>query len=95
MRKILWNAVIQAQHPVAPLLVTGDLFFTANLEEIVMGKPEKAHLLSRDREYVKYMQLLKRAEADGRLDGKYPCRLCGMKYHTKQQADVCCKIPVV
>jgi hypothetical protein len=60
-----------------------------------MGKLEKAETLSRDREYVKYMQLLRRAGADGRLDGKYPCRLCGMKYHTKQQADVCCKIPVV
>jgi hypothetical protein len=28
------------------------------------------------------------------LDGKYPCKLCGMKYHTKQQADECCKHPV-
>ncbi len=59
-----------------------------------MGKPEKANLLSRDREYVRYLQLLRRAEADGRLDGKYPCKLCGMKYHTKQQADECCKHPV-
>jgi hypothetical protein len=32
---------------------------------------------------------------DGRMDGKYPCKLCGMKYHTKQQAADCCKIPVV
>ena len=59
-----------------------------------MGKPEKVDLLAKDREYVKYFQLLKRAGADGRLDGKYPCKLCGMKFHTKQQADDCCKIPV-
>jgi hypothetical protein len=63
-------------------------------EESDMGKPEKANLLARDREYVKYLQLLKRAELDGRLDGKYPCKLCGMKYHTKQQAGECCKNPV-
>jgi hypothetical protein len=59
-----------------------------------MGKPEKAALLSRDKEYVRYLQLLKRAEADGRLDGKYQCKLCGMKYHTQQQASDCCKNPV-
>lgn len=94
MPKILWNAVIQAQHPVAPLLVTGDRFFDASHEERDMGKPEKASLLSRDKEYVRYMQLLRRAEADGRLDGKYPCKLCGMKYHTKQKAADCCKNPV-
>jgi len=59
-----------------------------------MGKPDKAALLRRDKEYVKYMQLLDKAEADGRLDGKFACKLCGMKFHTQELADVCCKIPV-
>jgi hypothetical protein len=87
--------LIQAQHPVAPQLVFYDRGLPPALEEKNMGKPEKADLLYRDKEYVKYYQLLRRAVADGRMDGKYPCKLCGMKYHTKQQAADCCKIPVV
>jgi hypothetical protein len=59
-----------------------------------MGKPDKAALLRRDKEYVKYMQLLDKAEADGRLDGNFACKLCGMKFHTQEHADACCKIPV-
>ena len=59
-----------------------------------MGKPDKANLLRRSKEYVRYVQLLRRAELDGRLDGQYPCKLCGMNYHTTEQAEECCKIPV-
>ncbi len=59
-----------------------------------MGKPEKMDVLAKDREYVKYHQLLRRAGAEGRLGGKYTCKLCGMNFHTQQQADDCCKIPV-
>jgi len=58
-----------------------------------MGKPEtKAGVLARETEYyVKYEHLLKRAVSEGRLGGKYPCKLCGMMYYTKQKADDCCK----
>ncbi|UCG52501.1 MAG: hypothetical protein JSW58_02825 [Candidatus Latescibacterota bacterium] len=59
-----------------------------------MGKPDKASLLRKDKEYIKFMQLLRRAETDGRLDGKYTCKLCGMKFHTEEQADECCKIAI-
>jgi len=59
-----------------------------------MGKPDKAALLRKDKEYVKFMQLLDRAESEGRLDGKFTCKLCGMKFHTPEQAVDCCKIPV-
>ncbi len=59
-----------------------------------MGKPDKAALLRKDKEYVKFMQLLDKAEAEGRLDGRYACKLCGMKFHTQERADECCKIPV-
>ena len=59
--------------------------------EAVMGKQEKAGLLVRDKEYVKYVQLLRRAEEEGRLDGKHACSLCGMKYQTRKEAEECCK----
>jgi hypothetical protein len=59
-----------------------------------MGKPEKVDSFTRDREYVKYHQLLRRAGAEGRLGGKYACKLCGMAFHTQQQADECCKIRI-
>jgi rubrerythrin len=59
-----------------------------------MGKPEKVDSFTRDREYVKYHQLLRRAGAEGRLGGKYTCKLCGMAFHTQQQADECCKIRI-
>ena len=59
-----------------------------------MGKPDKAGLLTKDKEFVKFVQLLRRAEMDGRLDGKYACKLCGMKYHTVEHADACCKTPI-
>jgi len=48
-----------------------------------MGKPEKADLVCTGTKVRQYYQLLRRAVADGRLDGKYPCKLCGMKYPTR------------
>jgi hypothetical protein len=55
-----------------------------------MEKREKNGLLLRDKEYVKYVQLLKKAEKDGRLDG-YPCPLCGCKYMDNEEAEECCR----
>ena len=56
-----------------------------------MEKREKAGLLMKDKEFVKFVQLLKKAEKDGRLDG-YPCPLCGSKYSTHADAADCCKV---
>jgi uncharacterized OB-fold protein len=55
-----------------------------------MEKREKGGVLMKDKEYVKYVQLLKKAERDGRLDG-YPCPLCGSKYHVREEAEDCCR----
>ena len=60
-----------------------------------MAKQEKAGVLKKDREYVKFVQLLKRAEKDGRLDGTFVCKLCGMKFVTVEEARSCCKVTVV
>jgi len=59
-----------------------------------MAKQEKAGVLRRDKEYVKFVQLLRRAEKDGRLDGTFVCGLCGMKFMTADDADACCKVTV-
>jgi hypothetical protein len=59
-----------------------------------MEKQEKSGLLVRDKEYVKYVQLLKKAEKEGRLDGGFECGLCGMKYESRDGADNCCRITV-
>ena len=60
-----------------------------------MAKQEdKEGILRRDKEYVKFVQLLKKAENDGRLDGTYNCTLCGMKFQTREEAAECCKVTV-
>lgn len=51
-------------------------------------------LLRREKEYVKFAQLLKRAQREGRLDGTHECRLCGMKFHTVEEAAECCRVRV-
>lgn len=56
-----------------------------------MEKRDKNGVLMKDKEYVKYVQLLRKAERDGRLDG-YPCPLCGSRYVTKQDAEACCRV---
>lgn len=47
-------------------------------------------VLVRDPNYVKYERLLSQAEAEGRIDGRYSCLLCGMRYRDKSAAEVCC-----
>ena len=49
-------------------------------------------ILQKDKNYVKYHRLLAKAEAEGRLDGKHVCPVCGMRYLTEQEADDCCRI---
>jgi hypothetical protein len=64
-----------------------------NMRSVVMAKQEKG-LLRKDKEYVKFVQLLKRAEKDGRLDGGFTCKLCGMKFSAADEAATCCKVTV-
>jgi hypothetical protein len=55
-----------------------------------MEKREKGGVLLKDKEYVKYVQLLRKAEREGRLDG-YPCPLCGSRYIAREDAEDCCR----
>lgn len=59
-----------------------------------MEKQEKGGVLLKEKEYVRFDQLLRRAEREGRLDGTYNCTLCGMKYQTEEEAKSCCRTSV-
>lgn len=59
-----------------------------------MSKRDKDGILRKEKEYVKFVQLLRRAERDGRLDGPYTCKLCGMRFPSPQEADGCCRVTV-
>jgi hypothetical protein len=48
--------------------------------------------LVKEKPYVKYDQLIARAEVEGRINGRYRCLVCGMKYHLKEEAEDCCRI---
>ena len=58
-----------------------------------MEKQEGGVLL-RDKEYVKFGQLLKKAEREGRVDGDHDCSLCGMKFNTREDAENCCRVTI-
>lgn len=34
--------------------------------------------------------LLRKAEEDGRVGGKYQCLICGMSFHQKSESKACC-----
>jgi hypothetical protein len=53
-------------------------------------KVKDDEILVRDANYVKYERLLVKAEAEGRLDGRFRCLVCGMRYREKDEADACC-----
>lgn len=57
-----------------------------------MERQERTDLLVKDKEYVKYVQLLRKAEKEGRLDGGWVCGLCGMKYGERDDAADCCRV---
>lgn len=48
--------------------------------------------LDSETKYVKYHRLLAKAEKEGRIDGKYRCPVCGMRYQVLDEADACCKM---
>ena len=53
---------------------------------------EEDGTLVREKPFVKYEQLIQRAEEEGRISGRYRCLVCGMRFHEKDEADDCCSI---
>jgi hypothetical protein len=59
-----------------------------------MDNQDQIGVLMKEKEYVKYVQLLRKAEKEGRVAGAHSCVLCGMRYAAKEDADQCCRISV-
>ena len=47
-------------------------------------------VLGTDENYVKFSRLLAKATAEGRVDGKFRCPTCGMRYKNDAEAANCC-----
>lgn len=45
-----------------------------------------------ERNYVKFNKLLAKAQSEGRIDGKFRCPTCGMRFKTEVEASNCCAI---
>jgi hypothetical protein len=52
---------------------------------------EKDQALVREKPFVKYEQLIQKAESEGRIDGPHRCIVCGMRYIEKDSAEDCCR----
>ena len=48
--------------------------------------------LVKEKHFVRYEQLIEKAEREGRINGAYRCLVCGMRYHDKEEAEDCCRI---
>lgn len=57
-----------------------------------MASVKEDDILVREESFVKYERLLTKAESEGRIDGPNKCLVCGMRYTTKEDADICCRI---
>lgn len=58
-----------------------------------MGKNgDDDQVLLKEREFFNFDRLVKKAEAEGRIDGPSKCLVCGMSYLNKREADDCCRL---
>jgi len=56
-----------------------------------MAVTDKEEALVREKPFVKYDQLIAKAEQEGRISGRYRCIVCGMRYLEKDGAEDCCR----
>jgi hypothetical protein len=47
-------------------------------------------VIESDENYVRYTKLLAKALAEGRVDGKYRCQVCGMRFRAEAEMQNCC-----
>ena len=57
-----------------------------------MGREDEKVLLKRDVANSTYEVLLRRAEEEGRIGGKYACPVCGMRYKKERESLACCSL---
>jgi hypothetical protein len=51
---------------------------------------DDSQVLVKDQPSATFEMLLKKAEQEGRLNGKYKCPVCGMRYKKEREALACC-----
>ena len=51
---------------------------------------DDGYVLVKDQPSATFEMLLKKAEQDGRLTGKFRCPVCGMRYKKEREASICC-----
>jgi len=47
-------------------------------------------VLGSDENYVKFSKLLAKAVSEGRVDGRFRCPVCGMRYKMEAEMQNCC-----
>lgn len=47
-------------------------------------------MLENEKNYVKFSKLLAKATAEGRIDGKFRCPVCGMRFRSEAEGVNCC-----
>ncbi len=52
---------------------------------------KESSTLVKEKPFVKYDQLIARAEKEGRINGRHRCIVCGMRYNEKDAAEDCCR----
>ena len=55
------------------------------------GDDDGGVLLKREATSSTYELLLRKAQEEGRVGGRYVCTVCGMKYKDEQAATACCE----
>ena len=55
-----------------------------------MGYKDGDQVLVRDQPSATFEMLLKKAEQEGRHNGKFRCPICGMRYRKEREASTCC-----
>jgi hypothetical protein len=68
-------------------VVIGDSFFA---ERKKMNIGEDTLVLENDENYVRFSKLLAKAADEGRIDGKFRCQVCGMRYNNDADGSNCC-----
>jgi hypothetical protein len=56
------------------------------------GGAEIRVLESDDNNYVRFSKLLAKAVSEGRVDGKFRCATCGMRYKNEPESQNCCGV---
>jgi rubrerythrin len=55
-----------------------------------LGYRDDGQVLVKDQPSATFEMLLKKAEQDGRLSGKFRCPVCGMRFKKEREASTCC-----